>query len=206
MIETIVETIRQGDVYGRFTVLGTFRENKRIYAKVQCSCGSPIRYVRTDTLRDNTSKSCGCLQIEACTTHGMWKDPIFKAWKNMISRCSDPRNKRYYCYGGQGIKVCERWTVLENFVQDMSDTYKPGLTIDRIDNDGDYEPTNCRWATTAQQNRNYRRNVVLHYNGESMCVVDWALKLNINPKTVYDRIKAGWSDEDALTRPVMLPI
>jgi hypothetical protein len=205
MLETGIETIKIGKVYGRFTVLGNFRENKRVYAKVQCSCGSPVRFVRIDGLRNGTSKSCGCLRIEATTKHGMWNHPVFHAWTKMINRCSNPKDKRYNCYGGRGIKVCERWTVLKNFVQDMSDTYKPGLTIDRINNDGDYEPENCRWATVAQQNRNYRRNVVLHHNGESMCAIDWALKLNINPKNIYERKKAGWSDEDALTRPVISP-
>ncbi len=202
MIEKKSRVIGAGDVYGRFTVIGTFEEEKRMYAKVQCSCGSPQRYVRTDGLRNGASQSCGCLMLEKNTTHGRWNDPIFITWRAMISRCTNPKDKRYSRYGERGITVCERWLTLENFLHDMEGSFSKGLTIDRIDNNGNYEPSNCRWSTRGQQNRNYSRNLVLHHNGKSMCAIDWALELNINPKTIYDRKSRGWSDEDTLLKPV----
>lgn len=201
MIESYSKTVTPGDTYGRYTVLGVFKESGRTYARVQCSCNSPARYVRTDGLKNGTSKSCGCARIESVTKHGLWSNPVFNIWANMISRCYNKKNNRYSRYGGRGIKVCERWKDVSNFVADMGATFKEGLTIDRINNDGNYEPSNCQWSTRARQNRNYSRNVILHHDGKSMCVVDWASELNLNPKLIYERKKAGWSDYDALTKP-----
>lgn len=202
MIERESKFIKIGDICGRFTVLGTYQDSGRMYARVECSCGSPARFVRIDGIRNGTSMSCGCLRLEATTKHGMWSQPIFKVWKAMISRCTNPKDKRYNRYGQRGIKICERWMSLESFIEDMGSNYKKGLTIDRINNNGDYEPSNCKWSTRAQQNRNYSRNIILHHNGKSMCALDWALELNISPYTIYSRKKAGWSDEDSLTKPV----
>jgi hypothetical protein len=205
MIEIKSKAISIGDVYGRFTVLGVFKDSekpKHTLTKVQCSCGSPARYVRTDTIKNGTSKSCGCLQKESTTKHGRWKHPLFKVWKSMVSRCTNETDRKYRRYGGRGITICERWQDLECFIEDMEPTYKQGMTIDRINNDGPYSKENCRWATKSQQNRNYSRNVILEHNGKRMCAADWAIELNISPFLLYDRLSRGWSAHDALTKPI----
>ena len=204
MIETSSKVIKTGDKYGRYSVLGIFKEEEKYpkYARVQCECGSPVRYVPVDTLRSGTSKSCGCLQKEIVTKHGAWNNPLFNVWKNMISRCTKPNDKRYARYGGRGIKVCDRWLDVTNFIADMAIGYEKGLQINRKDNDGNYSNENCEWATTKAQTRNYSRNVVIEHNGKILCVVDWAIKTGIPAKTIYDRISHGWSPIDAITKPV----
>ena len=203
MIEVTSKVFSPGDTYGRFAVLGVYKDiehGSRIYVRVQCSCGSPPRYVRNDTLKDGTSQSCGCLQREATTKHGAWGKPLFNVWTGMVRRCTNPKDKKYQRYGGRGIKVCDRWLNVKNFIADMTEGYEKGYQIDRINNDGNYEPSNCQWATTKQQTRNYSRNVVLDHDGKRMCVVDWAEVVGISPKVIYERVAAGWSAKDALTK------
>lgn len=205
MIEAISKVAKTGDVYGRYTVLGIYRDpalKKRTLAHVQCSCGTPPRYVRIDNLRDGTSQSCGCARIEAVKKHGLWNDPLFKVWKAMLSRCTNPKDKRFSRYGGRGISVCERWINVHNFIEDMKPAYAKGMTLDREDNNGNYEPNNCRWATRKEQNRNYSRNVILEHDGKRFCAADWAPLVNIPAPVIYDRIARGWSATRTLTTPV----
>lgn len=201
MIEFKSKTLNIGDVYGRLTILGTYKDEGRFYARVECSCGSPAKFVRADGIRSGACKSCGCLQIESTTKHGEWNNPLFKVWKGMISRCTNQDDKRYNRYGGRGVSVCDKWLDVHQFINDMKHSYIKGMTIDRIDNNGNYEPSNCKWSTRYQQNRNYSRNIILHHNGKSMCAIDWALELNISPYTIYSRKRAGWSDALTLTKP-----
>lgn len=101
---------------------------------------------------------------------------IYGVWRNMLSRCRNPNGPHYANYGGRGIKVCARWTVFKNFVEDMV-APAAGYSLDRIDNDGDYEPGNCRWVSRAEQNRNTRRNVWVTVGGERLCIKDACLKI-----------------------------
>ena len=151
-----------GHRYGRLTVLSRSPESGRVHWKCRCDCGTELS-VQSADLRTGNTQSCSCLKFErireASTTHGHtaggWTT-TFRAWSDMKTRCYNPKNKRFAGYAGRGITVCDRWrNSFENFLADMGE--KPlGLSLDRINNDGNYEPDNCRWATYSQQNKNRR--------------------------------------------------
>lgn len=119
-----------------------------------------------------------------------------------MDRCSNVNNQDYHNYGGRGIKVCKRWQELDNFIKDMGDKPSKEHSLDRIDNDGDYEPYNCRWASKEQQDNNKRTNVYLEYKGEKMTLSRWARKLGISKEVMHYRIKAGWSVEDIIEKKI----
>ena len=192
---------KTGDLFSRLTVDGVFSDGQRHFARVLCECGSPAKYVRLDALRNGVTKSCGCLQKESVTKHGYWGRPLFGVWRAMISRCTNQNDKRFARYGGRGIAVCDRWHDVNNFVSDMTEGYETGLQLDRINNDGLYDPSNCKWSTTKQQTRNYSRNVLLQHDGRTMCAIDWSVETGIPVKVIYGRVSEGWSDKDALTKP-----
>jgi len=124
----------------------------------------------------------------------------------MISRCTRPSQINWPDYGGRGISVCERWRGpggFENFLADMGEPGE-GLTLDRIDNDGNYEPENCRWASWETQHRHSRRTRNLTFQGETRCLLDWSRKLGINQNTLTKRLNSGWSIERAFTTPINL--
>jgi hypothetical protein len=199
-----------GQKFGRLEVK-KFAEVKgtNSYWNCLCDCGNPVKVYGSSLKRGHT-RSCGCLRKERMTklnnTHGQSKvgftTSIYTCWQHMIQRCYNPNNKGYKNYGGRGIKVCERWHKFENFFADMGDMPN-GMFLDRKDNNGDYTPENCRWATRKEQQNNTRRNVWKDLNGEKRTLTQWAEHLGINVNTLRSRLKQlNWSIERLFTTPV----
>jgi hypothetical protein len=159
--------IKSGDRYGRLTILQevepSYYSNKpyRNFSCL-CDCGNK-KIVKLDSLNRKYTTSCGCYNkekvIETNTTHGLTKTPEYRTWHNMKQRCYNPNSKRYSDWGGRGIKVCDEWiNSFETFLKDMGKR-PDGCSIDRIDNDGNYESSNCRWITSKEQSYNRRSNI-----------------------------------------------
>jgi hypothetical protein len=130
--------------------------------------------------------------------------PLYGIWRGMNKRCYDPKCDHYCLYGGRGITVCERWRGEEgygNFIKDMPPRPSPKHSIDRINTNGNYEPTNCKWSTAAEQMRNRRNNVLVTINGETKCLKDWSLSSGINAKTLQKRIWSNWPEDQLLSPP-----
>lgn len=173
----------------------------------RCDCGRE-KDILMASFTSKRAVSCGCISrenirkaVQRRTMHMGFKAE-FKTWRAMIARCTKPESQNYKLYGGRGIKVCSRW--LESFsafLQDMGPRPE-GHSIDRIDNNGNYEPANCRWATAKQQTRNTRKNRVIEFAGESLLITEWAERLGTKSSVINARLKAGWSVKQALTKPV----
>jgi hypothetical protein len=212
--------VNVGDRFGRLIVIGLDIEftpikrlpgcnQKRHIAICQCDCGSPQVRVRVDGLLKaeyssrKPSRSCGCLQKEAVTKHGRWKNPLYTVWKGMHERCYNPADKRYAIYGGRGIRVCNRWHDIHAFIEDMQEGYRKNLQINRIDNDSGYFKGNCHWATRIEQAYNKSNTVRITFNGQSRSIRQWSIHLGINYGTLIERIRVlNWPIEKALTQPV----
>ena len=193
----------KGQRYGRLEVVGKApSKNRHTYWVCQCDCGAELT-VRTDAITRGPTKSCGCYHQDAVTQHGMYLSSEYITWQSMLTRCENPNFKFYCHYGGRGISVCERWHNFELFYQDMGPKPK-GLTLERIDNDGDYKPDNCRWATYKEQGRNRRYNRTYTYQGQTRCLSGWAEQVGINVGTLTQRMNRGWTIKDALETPVDL--
>lgn len=200
-----------GRTCGRLKVLDRAGSNKRGHAlwRCRCVCGTEI-LVRGSALNSGGTKSCGCAVIERAsrmsvgylTTHGKRKTKTYQSWVGILARCLNTNNPAYKDYGARGIQVCERWRSFENFLSDMGE--RPDkCTIDRHpNNDGNYEPTNCRWATYSQQNQNRRSNNIIAFNGKSQCLMSWALELGISHQTISTRLNRGWSVDRAMNEPI----
>ena len=189
-----------GKRFGRLVVISYKRESKWL---CRCDCGNES-LVRSDHLKSAATRSCGCLNVETAIAsnlrHGHARGlatQTYRAWMAMRNRCGNPQDPRY---GGRGIYVCERWYVYENFLADMGEPPSLGLSIDRINNDGNYEPSNCRWATWSEQMRNRRNSRKLEFRGRTLNLCGWAELLGIQASTLRRRIDVlGWSIERALT-------
>lgn len=164
----------------------------------ECGCGISI------PVRDCQRRIRRYCRGHRNRTHGKSKTADYNAWGQMIQRCTNPNNERFLDYGGRGITVCPQWRSFEQFMVDMGP--RPArMTIDRINNDGNYEPGNCRWATRYEQNLNTRQNVWIEFSGERKSLSQWAKATGIDRRVIRNRIrKYGWSVERALTeRPVV---
>ena len=175
---------------------GRFRD--RSYWDCLCDCGKTKRIYRSDLLCGKT-RSCGCLRVRQLiarsTTHGHahrgHQSPEYKSWANMIQRCTNHSLPEFKDYGGRGITVCKRWLDFENFLADMGRKPSNRLTIERIENAGNYEPANCRWATRKEQNNNKRSNVWVESEGRRMRLADWAVALGLSYSAIHKRFTKG---------------
>ena len=196
------DRIVTGRTYGQLTVV---RLVKPQYWECVCICGRS-KIVRATHLRHGHTKSCGCMRrrrvIRYSTIHGRCGDPAYSSWKNMLTRCQNPKSPNYKYYGGRGIQVCERWANVETFLSDLGTKPSPSHSLERIDNELDYCPENCRWATKKEQSYNKRSSHFLTLNGQSRCLSEWAELAGLKSKTVSNRIHRGMSPEEALARPL----
>lgn len=192
-----------GRVFGRLTVEGIDHKVPRqphgsiIYWRCRCDCGNVIT-TSADSLRNSGVKSCGCLRREknskTQTKHGMAHTKIYSTWENMMRRCYSPKHKSYLRYGARGIIVCERWHNFEKFFEDVSQMEhfgEIGYTLDRRDNNSNYEPENVRFATRKEQNRNTNRNILVEFEGELMALSAAAELTGLNYGTLRDRYYKG---------------
>ena len=201
-----------GQKFTRLTVISRAENNKNGQARwlCKCDCGNET-IVKSDDLKRGKTKSCGCLRVEvsrnrmkvSSVKHNKTKHPLYSVWTNMKSRCYTPTDNEYKNYGVRGIKVCDEWR--EDFMAfynwAFANGYKKGLSIDRINNDGDYEPNNCRWATVRQQINNRRCTILLTYKDRTLPLAEWATVTGINYCTLYKRYQYEWSTERILTTP-----
>lgn len=167
-------------------------KEKRRYGLFKCYCGSEFK-AQTTTIKTGHTTSCGCYRRqmlkEKQTKHGLRYHSIYKFWKSMIYRCTNPKYKKYKDYGGRGITVCDRWLDVRNFIEDMYPTYEKGLSIDRINNNGNYELSNCRWTTMAVQQINKRVLMSTNKSGYRGVSFDkkfkkFRVRININRKEI----------------------
>lgn len=201
----------RGQVFGLLAVVerGTNTKQGQAQWLCACDCGNTC-FVRGCQLTKGRTKSCGCL-ITTSIVERSWKhghaplygkpSPTYYSWAGMVTRCTNPKNKRWDRYGGRGIKVCERWMTFANFLADMGE--KPvGKSLDRYpDQNGNYELGNCRWATAEEQARNRSNNTLLTLNGETKTIAEWAVITGISFRMLSYRHCYGWSDERTLTTP-----
>ena len=195
--------------FGRLLVVKRAGSNKEGTAMWRCKCDCG-RYVVVSgrRLRNGHTTSCGCAKVDAGRrlgkkrmTHGMRYTAEWLAWRNMHSRCYTKSNRSYARYGGRGIKVCARWESFETFFDDMGARPGKWASVERIDNDGDYSPTNCRWATRKEQARNRRTNAKYLFRGRYRTVAELAEISEVSYHTMWHRLRSGWSPEYAVTTP-----
>lgn len=200
-------TITPGSRFGRLIVIGRDQDaRRRIKFICKCDCGATGSFQGT-RLSMGVTKSCGCLKFDARKTHGHAShgrlSPTYTSWSKMTERCTNPKQIGYVNYGGRGITVCSRWLQsFENFLADMGERPK-GTTIDRYpNNDGNYEPGNCRWATKAEQTKSRRDSHLLTLGGRTMNVSEWSRHTGIPTATLHNRLRNKWPVDKALSAPI----
>lgn len=213
---------RVGEVIGRLTIIDTAppRIGKagkpRLYWLCRCECGS-LKEIRDDALNGKHTMSCGCLQRECASDankgrtdgikYGESRERIHNIWYLIKFRCEDPSSHCFHNYGGRGIQMCKEWADgIDGYFRfkewSLNNGYSDDLTIDRIDNNGDYSPENCRWVDIYAQGNNKRNNVLIEYEGKTQTLSQWARELNVPMVSLHNRIRVlGWDIERAFTQP-----
>jgi hypothetical protein len=191
--------------FGRLQPISSFHDGKMRRWNCVCDCGKTTTSRCHDLVRGN-STSCGCLNAEnrlkGVTKHGMSYTRQYGIWHALFDRCYRPACPGYKDYGARGITICDRWKEsFENFWEDMKDGYADDLTIERKDSNGNYEPSNCRWATRMEQQNNRRSNRRYTALGFTGTAAEWGRRVGLPKETIISRIKGGWSVEKAVTEP-----
>jgi hypothetical protein len=206
------------ETFGRLTTIGPKfwiwdgikRPRRCAYQVCECTCGAVIA-VRHNSLLTGNTESCGCVAAEKIAqvnkTHGLSRTIEHVTWTGMNKRCRNKLSKEYPNYGGRGIRVCDRWSEpkgmgFTNFLSDMGRRPPECTSIDRIDVNGDYCPENCRWATDKEQRRNKRSSRVFTAFGKTQCQCDWAEELGGSWAAIWQRLRRGWTLEEALSKPI----
>lgn len=197
-----------GAVFGEWVVIDEIRDDPRNRAAprergvmCRCSCGVE-RFVRVGNLRRGGSSSCG---HDTCVSHGATRyaeigseyRKIYTTWQSMRERCQNNMHRNYHRYGGRGITVCDEWDDFLVFVADMGPR-PPGTSLERIDNDGGYSPSNCKWATKVEQCNNRYNTTFVEYDGRKVAMTILAREHGLNPRLVRERLRLGWTITQAL--------
>lgn len=194
----------KGQRFGRLTVVDRDYTNrhKGVYWKCRCDCGN-ISSVLSCALVSGHTKSCGCIVREMSSipkSHGLCNTKEHAIWKAMRQRCNNSNASNYKYYGGRGIKVCKEWDDFSNFYEWCNKNgFKEGLTLDRIDTNGDYCPENCRWADALTQCNNKRNNHKVKYNGAYLSLMQLERLSGIGHSTIGYRLKSGWTVRQAVS-------
>lgn len=195
-------SVKRGVRFGKWTVIGEERHkraNGHRYWTCRCDCGTVKEVVQSGLLGGCSQQCEKCARVK----HGLRKTKEYGVWKTMKYRCNNPSNQAYSRYGGRGIKVCDRWNdSFAAFYEDMGPKPSPDYTLERVDNNGPYEPGNCIWADLVHQANNRRSNRFISAQGRTMTMAEWSRHLGIGLGTIWSRLNRGWTDEDAVTVPV----
>lgn len=199
-----------GMTFGRWKVIERGPNNKSNHVMWLCECQcekKTQRLITGEDLRSGKTKSCGCYNSQVASerkTHGLSNTRLYHIWHDMKRRILNQKCASYKKYGGRGIKICDEWLELENFIKWAKESgYQENLTIDRIDVNGDYCPENCKWSTIMEQSNNKRNNNFLEYDGKKLTTAQWSKLLGISHETLRYRIAVlGWNVEKALNTPV----
>lgn len=197
-----------GNRFGKYTAIQFIeRRGRHYYWLCRCDCGRERR-MRTDSLLGG--QQCVCVSSHAKgvknRTHGMYKTGEYRCWQHMLARCRNKKNKSYARYGGRGIVVCPEWVnSFEAFFLHMGPRPSPRHSIDRFpDQNGNYEPSNCRWATPKEQQNNMRSNWMISYQDKTLSVTEWSRILGMKIGTLRRRLGSGWSVEEAFLKPISI--
>jgi hypothetical protein len=193
----MARTINTGDRFGLLTAIRFERRDIRRHAHwlFKCDCGVE-KIIEAAHVLSGDNTGCGCQR----TKHGLHRAPEYHIWKAMIRRCTAPTQVGYHRYGGRGIRVCDRWRAsVEDFLADVGRRPSPDHTLDRIDNDGNYEPGNVRWVAMTVQQRNRRDNRIVEFRGVPMTLTEACALAGVDRRTAHGRIKRGWDIGRALT-------
>ena len=194
-----------GETFERLTVVAGLASNR--HGKVwlcACSCGNQVQ-VNTRSLVSGNTKSCGCLRVDHpnATRHGHVGSPEYNLWKSMNQRCTNPQCKSFPNYGARGIHVDEIWrSDFAAFIDDMGPRPDDTHTLERLDNNGPYSPTNCVWASRTKHSRNTRRTIKVTFEGDVICLKDACTRAGLSYSAVRARIRRGWSVDRALSTKI----